>query len=118
MRIWGGNMNKKLMILFCISVYLFLGMSGYIYAEETDEVMLVTANGIVTRLKASSIAQQGRPATGVRAQNLVETDTVVSVDKIVNPAKDEESDENSVVQNSIEVTEIEEETVIEESKEE
>jgi len=30
-------MNKKLMILFCISVYLFLGMSGYIYAEETDE---------------------------------------------------------------------------------
>jgi len=86
--------------------------------EETDEVMLVTANGIVTRLKASSISQQGRPATGVRAQNLVETDTVVSVDKIVNPAKDEESDENSVVQNSIEVTEIEEETVIEESKEE
>ena len=57
--------------------------------EENDEVMLVTANGIVTRLKASSISQQGRPATGVRAQNLADTDTVVSVDKIVNPTNED-----------------------------
>ena len=63
--------------------------------EESDEVMLVTANGIVTRLKASSISQQGRPATGVRAQNLVDNDTVVSVDKIVNPSKSEGDDDAS-----------------------
>ena len=63
--------------------------------DENDEVMLVTANGIVTRLKANSISQQGRPATGVRAQNLVDNDTVVSVDKIVNPAKDENEAEDS-----------------------
>ncbi|MGN1154087.1 MAG: DNA gyrase C-terminal beta-propeller domain-containing protein, partial [Candidatus Gastranaerophilaceae bacterium] len=64
--------------------------------EETDEVMLVTANGIVTRLKASSISQQGRPATGVRAQNLVDNDSVVSVDKIVNPSKNDEESTDSV----------------------
>lgn len=63
--------------------------------DENDEVMLVTANGIVTRLKANSISQQGRPATGVRAQNLVDNDTVVSVDKIVNPAKDENETEDA-----------------------
>ena len=53
--------------------------------DENDEIMLVTANGIVTRLKAGDISRQGRPATGVRAQNLVEGDEVVSVNKIVNP---------------------------------
>ena len=61
--------------------------------EESDEVMLVTANGIVTRLKANSISQQGRPATGVRAQNLVDNDSVVSVDKIVNPTKSDDKSE-------------------------
>jgi len=62
--------------------------------EEADEIMLVTANGIVTRLKSNSISQQGRPATGVRAQNLVDNDSVVSVDKIANPSQGEEDDDD------------------------
>ncbi|UKI42576.1 MAG: hypothetical protein L6V95_06710 [Candidatus Melainabacteria bacterium] len=33
---------------------------------ENDEIMVVTANGIVTRIKASDISRQGRPATGVK----------------------------------------------------
>ena len=63
--------------------------------EEDDEVMMVTSNGIVTRLKANSISQQGRPATGVRAQNLVDNDTVASVQKIVNTSKNDSSDSSS-----------------------
>ena len=59
--------------------------------DENDEVMLVTANGICTRLKAGDISRQGRPATGVRAQNLVDNDVVVSVNKIVNPNTDDSS---------------------------
>ena len=51
--------------------------------------MLVTANGIVTRINAGSISRQGRPATGVRAQNLIGNDTVVSVNKIINPDEDD-----------------------------
>ena len=51
--------------------------------------MMVTANGVVTRLNAGSISRQGRPATGVRAQNLTENDTVVSVNKILNPDEDD-----------------------------
>ena len=62
--------------------------------EEKDEIMLVTANGIVTRIKAGDISCQGRPATGVRAQNLIDNDTVVSVNKIVNT--DDEEDENTL----------------------
>lgn len=57
--------------------------------EEKDEIMMVTANGIVTRIKAGDISRQGRPATGVRAQNLVGNDAVVSVNKILNPEEDE-----------------------------
>ena len=59
--------------------------------DENDEIMLVTANGIVTRIKAGDISCQGRPATGVRAQNLVDNDTVVSVNKIVNTDKDDDT---------------------------
>lgn len=58
--------------------------------EEKDEIMLVTANGIVTRIKAGDISRQGRPATGVKAQNLVENDMVMSVNKIINPEEDDE----------------------------
>ena len=57
--------------------------------SENDDIMLVTANGIVTRIKAGDISQQGRPATGVRAQNLVDNDTVVSVNKIISPDEED-----------------------------
>ncbi len=53
--------------------------------EDSDDIMLVTANGVVTRINAGSISRQGRPATGVRAQNLNDGDNVVSVNKILNP---------------------------------
>ena len=58
--------------------------------DENDEIMVVSANGIVTRIKASDISRQGRPATGVRIQNLVDNDYVVGVNKIVNPEEDDE----------------------------
>lgn len=60
--------------------------------EEKDEIMLVTANGIVTRIKAGDISRQGRPATGVKAQNLVGNDVVMSVNKIINPEEEPELD--------------------------
>ena len=57
--------------------------------EEKDEIMVVSANGVVTRVSASSISRQGRPATGVNVQNLGENDYVVSVNKIVEPDEDD-----------------------------
>ena len=53
--------------------------------KEDEDIMLVTANGVVTRINAGSISQQGRPATGVKAQNLNDGDYVVSVNKIITP---------------------------------
>ena len=51
--------------------------------NENDEIMIVTANGVVVRQKASNIPRQGRPATGVWIQSLCENDTVVAVNKII-----------------------------------
>lgn len=58
--------------------------------KDTDDIMMVTANGIVTRINAGSISRQGRPATGVKAINLVDNDMVCSVNKILNPDEEEE----------------------------
>lgn len=78
--------------------------------EEKDEIMLVTANGIVTRIKAGDISRQGRPATGVRAQNLSENDAVVSVNKIINPEEEPELDIKKLDENPIESEIITEQT--------
>jgi DNA gyrase subunit A len=57
---------------------------------ENDELMVVSANGVVVRLRAGEISRQSRMATGVRLQNLDENDCVASVTKIV-PMDDEEA---------------------------
>lgn len=56
-----------------------------------DELMIVSANGVVVRLRAAEISRQSRMATGVRLQNLDENDYVASVTKIV-PIDDVEED--------------------------
>ena len=66
--------------------------------DEHDDIMVVTANGIVTRVSAADISRQGRPATGVKVQNLVDNDTVVSVNKIINPDDDTDTDKETVTQ--------------------
>ena len=70
--------------------------------------MVVTQNGIVSRIKASDISRQGRPATGVRIQNLMENDSVMAVNKIVVTDKDStpveekiEADVEDAVQNKL-----------------
>lgn len=79
--------------------------------EENDEIMVVTQNGVVSRIKAGCISRQGRPATGVRIQNLSDGDMVCTVNKIVDPDADDDkieciipeidADDNSSVQQSI-----------------
>jgi len=57
--------------------------------NDKDELMIVSGNGVVVRLRAGEISRQSRMATGVRLQNLDENDYVASVTKIV-PLDDEE----------------------------
>ncbi len=61
--------------------------------KAEDEIMIVSMNGVVTRQKVGNISKQGRPATGVRIQALMEHDQVAVVNKIVIPATEEQSEE-------------------------
>lgn len=74
--------------------------------EEKDEIMLVTANGVVTRIKAGDISRQGRPATGVKAQNLTGNDLVMSVNKIIDPEEDDILDIKPAASEEVQTPEI------------
>lgn len=67
-------------------------VTNIMVVAESDELMIVSANGIVVRLKAKDISRQGRAATGVRLQNLDEDDMVASVTKVVALDEDDEND--------------------------
>ncbi|MBR1616709.1 DNA gyrase subunit A [bacterium] len=68
--------------------------------KEDDEIMVVTANGVVTRISAADISRQGRPATGVRVQTLDGNDVVVSVNKIIDTEKEDEKAKQELVQDA------------------
>ncbi len=69
--------------------------------EESDEIMVVTQNGIVSRIKAGDISRQGRPATGVRIQNLMDNDSVMAVNKIVvTDTDDGKAPEDAIIDNA------------------
>ena len=58
-------------------------MASLSIVKEDDEIMVVSAQGITTRQHAGSISRQGRAATGVCVQSLVEGDQVIAVTKII-----------------------------------
>jgi DNA gyrase subunit A len=51
--------------------------------NPSDELLIVTANGVVVRLHAETISKQSRSATGVRLQNIDGNDEVATVSKVV-----------------------------------
>lgn len=64
-------------------------VTSILVVNETHEIMVVSANGIVTRQICSSISQQSRTAKGVRLQNLDDNDYIVGVTRLV---ADEDAD--------------------------
>ncbi|MRR30521.1 hypothetical protein EG834_09415 [bacterium] len=50
--------------------------------EENDEVTLISASGLIIRMKVKDISQTGRATRGVRVMDLTAGDTVVTVARI------------------------------------
>ncbi|MDH4379886.1 MAG: DNA gyrase subunit A [Vampirovibrionales bacterium] len=69
--------------------------------KDTDELMIVSVNGIVVRMQASAISRQGRSATGVRVQAMDGGDAVANVTKIINV---DDLDTNGMMAAAIEAT--------------
>ena len=75
-------------------------VTGILAVDETDDVMLITSEGIIIRMKTGEISRIGRLTKGVRLMRLADDVLVVSVAKT-----DEESDEDEIVEETAETTE-------------
>ncbi len=74
-------------------------VTGILAVNETDDVMLITSEGIIIRMKTGEISRIGRLTKGVRLMRLADDVLVVSVAKT-----DEESDEDEIAEETVEET--------------
>ena len=58
-------------------------VAGAMFVSESDQVLLISNNGVVIRTRVDEISQQGRDATGVRVMNLGGDDHVSAVARIL-----------------------------------
>ena len=65
--------------------------------QDEDEVMIVTANGIMIRLPVGGISQIGRNTQGVRVINLDEGDRVIDMTRVVQEVVEVEGEEDGDV---------------------
>ena len=72
------------------------GVVACLEVQEEDEVMIVSANGIVIRLPVTGISAIGRNTQGVRVINLDEGDRVIDITRVVqnDDADDDEAGTN------------------------
>ncbi|MPZ70209.1 MAG: DNA gyrase subunit A [Actinobacteria bacterium] len=56
---------------------------GAVIVGPDEEFFLISSDGVVIRMKGSSVSRQGRPATGVRVMNLSEGVSVSSVALVI-----------------------------------
>lgn len=81
-------------------------VTSILSVKADSEVMIVSANGIVTRQTCSNISKQSRTATGVNLQNLDSDDYIAAVSKIVIPddemaKKDAENQANPEISSGV-----------------
>lgn len=82
-------------------------LTGVLVIEENEELMLITSEGIIIRLRGRDISQIGRVSQGVKLMNLDEGVSVVSVAKITEEdiAEEEETENSEKVKMSQETEE-------------
>jgi len=84
--------------------------------NETDDIMLISKNGIVIRTKAKDISKIGRATQGVRVMKINEGDSVVAAAKVIKEEEPEKQIEEAKKEEISEAAapEVEEEITIEE----
>ena len=69
---------------------------------QTDEVMIITEEGIIVRTPVAEISQLGRSTQGVRVMNVADKDKVTAV--AVTESHEKKSDEDSKEESSDHIT--------------
>lgn len=88
-------------------------IAGIRTVSEEDEVMIITSEGIIIRLKIDNISEMGRVTQGVKLINLEEQVSVVGIAKI-----DNDDDENGEVEQMAEEAKAAEKEAKEKAREE
>jgi DNA gyrase subunit A len=82
---------------------------GVKVVSESDELMVITAEGIIIRISVKGISQTGRDTQGVRIMKLDDKDRVVTLARVIGNGKDEdETAMVSVIENDTDEDETEE----------
>ena len=83
-------------------------LTGVLMIGENEELMLITSEGVIIRLRAKDISSYGRVSQGVKLMNLDEGVSVVGIAKISEEDIEETAEEtNESVETVDETTEIE-----------
>ncbi len=73
---------------------------GAMFVTETDEIFLISTNGVVIRTAVSSVSEQGRDATGVNVMSLSDGERVAAVARFLQVDEDE-VDESGVDESGV-----------------
>ena len=69
--------------------------------DEDDEIMIINTDGIVIRMKCSTISILGRITSGVKLINLQESDKIASIAKVRKGDEDEEEETEEIEETEI-----------------
>ena len=69
--------------------------------DEDDEIMIINTDGIVIRMKCSTISILGRITSGVKLINLQESDKIASIAKVRKGDEDEEEEKEEIEETEI-----------------
>lgn len=81
-------------------------LAGIIATDGSEDLMIITDQGVVIRFKIASISQTSRATLGVRMIKLDEGSIVSSITTL--PIEDEDEEETDELENNLETEEIEE----------
>jgi DNA gyrase subunit A len=70
--------------------------------EETDNIMLMTDQGVLIRTRVSEVRETGRSAQGVKLINLKSNEKLVSVQVVAEAEIDDDLDEETPLEHAIE----------------
>ena len=70
-------------------------IEGIKVVSENDELMIITAEGVIIRISVQNISCTGRDTQGVRIMKVDENDRVVTLARVVGGKEEEEDEEPS-----------------------
>jgi DNA gyrase subunit A len=98
-----GRKGRAGLGMRCIRVNAKKGeVVGAMFVAPTDEILLISHNGVVIRTAVSDISVQGRDASGVTVMNLADGDHVSAVARLLEVDEDDTIEDDAIEDDAVE----------------